>query len=344
MKKRYLYPDIMRTAALLLIFVYHFLIEFSKRIPEVKLPKIFADGGSLSSHPVAVAVSLFFMVSGSSLMLSAREESALSFYRRRFRAIMIPFYIVFVLGFIGTLLVFPERYAGVPVWTILLSVIGMDGYLLEVIPNFYVTGEWFLGCLILLYLCFPFLKQCVDRKPVLTAAVTMVLFVLLLAFFHAPLFASRDRYFFLRLPEFMCGMYLTKYLSAKHRFIYGGIGLALCGLLFVSVLPEDWELLQRLLITAGIFLVCRCIGECLDGKVRFLEDIFHGFAAVSYEFFLLHHFLILLAAVFLSSRELHGGWQNWVLTGLLIIGLLAAAFLHSLPERVGKIMKKRKSA
>ncbi|MBP5224783.1 MAG: acyltransferase family protein, partial [Lachnospiraceae bacterium] len=159
---------------MLLIFVYHFFIEFSKRTAGVVLPRFFTDESGLACHPVAVAVSLFFMVSGASLMLSARDESALSFWKRHFKALLLPFYIVFVLGFLGTLLFFPERYAGVSAWTIVLSAIGMDGYLLEVIPNFYVTGEWFLGCLILLYLCFPLLKKGVEKQPVLTAAVTLL--------------------------------------------------------------------------------------------------------------------------------------------------------------------------
>ena len=334
MKKRYLYPDIMRTAALLLIFVYHFFAEFERRVPGVSMPIFFTEKSGLSCHPVAVAVSLFFMISGGSLMLSSKEgETAVSFYRRRFKSLMIPFYAVFILGFIGTLLFFSERYQGVPLYTILLSVIGMDGYLLEVIPNFYVTGEWFLGCLILLYLCFPLLKKGVEKSPVLTAALTLAAWILLLAFFDVKLFSERDRWFFLRIPEFLCGMYLAKYLK-KAGTVSGLAGIVLFTALWIPGIPERFELLQRLFVTAGIYLIFRFIGELIDGKVPVLENCLHFFAKISYEFFLLHHFAILIAAVLWSKRPAGTGLLLLLLAGLFTTCIAAAYVLKRCIARI----------
>ena len=326
---------------MLLIFAYHFFVEFSKRSAGIRLPRIFTGESGLACNPVAVAVSLFFMVSGASLMLSAREENAASFFKRRFRSVMLPFYVVFIIGFIGTLVFFPERYAGIPAWTILLSVFGMDGYLLEILPNFYVTGEWFLGCLILMYLCFPFLKKAVERQPVLTAALTIAVWAVLLAFFDVPLFEARDRWFFLRLPEFMCGMYFSKYLKESGKKYYGMLGLLLTAFWFFPLFPERFELVQRLLVTSGLFMAFRCAGELLEGRTGPAERAIHFFADNSYGFFLLHHFAILLAALLLPAVLGEASEEPWALILMMTVLFAACLFGGWLLGRMPKTGRSR---
>ena len=48
---------------------------------------------------------------------------------------------------------------------LIISYLGMDGYLSYLIPNFYIIGEWFLGAIILIYILFPVLRYLSNRYP-----------------------------------------------------------------------------------------------------------------------------------------------------------------------------------
>ena len=78
--------------------------------------------------------------------------------------ILIPFYILYIVYFLFLLFqshsvhnIFPE---GIPAWRIVFTFLGMDSWVsMHGISTFSLTiGEWFLGCLILLYLIFPLLR------------------------------------------------------------------------------------------------------------------------------------------------------------------------------------------
>jgi len=43
--------------------------------------------------------------------------------------------------------------ASVPKWKLIFSIIGVDGYMQQFTSTFYKIGEWFLGCLLILYFC-----------------------------------------------------------------------------------------------------------------------------------------------------------------------------------------------
>lgn len=64
-------------------------------------------------------------------------------------------------------------YNGNPKY-LLLTLFGMDGYMsYRYTPNYYFIGEWFLGALILLYLCYPLLTWCMEHAKILTTLVLL---------------------------------------------------------------------------------------------------------------------------------------------------------------------------
>ncbi len=98
----------------------------------------------------------------------------------------------------------------------LLTIFGMDGYFFYKINDFYILGEWFLGCIILLYLCFPILRILLLKYPK-----RLFTFVILLYFFvvHRYIFRMEiDRNILTRLPEFVIGMYFAQYIKKLNLF------------------------------------------------------------------------------------------------------------------------------
>lgn len=61
---------------------------------------------------------------------------------------------------------------------VVLSILGIDGYIQEFIPTYYLIGEWFLGAIIILYLLYPLHLFCYKKSPLVTTLVIMGLFIM----------------------------------------------------------------------------------------------------------------------------------------------------------------------
>ena len=145
---RLFYPDFIRVIAFLCILLFHFQVETSHFAVFRGIPAI--SSGICEIDLGQLGVSLFFILSGASLMISKKPFDAVSFYKKRFFTLFPAYYLVWGGAFLGTLLLSPESLDGTPPWTILLTILGLDGYVYSICPNFYKVGEWFFGCLLLI--------------------------------------------------------------------------------------------------------------------------------------------------------------------------------------------------
>ncbi len=174
-QERLFYLDVIRAVCALMIVVYHFPLAISQPVDYFHS---FANGSF-----GMIAVYSFFMVSGAALMHRYRNEenfSVRTFYRKRFFSIYPLFWITYVLAFFWVFWQLREIYHVVPTYAVIWSVIGMDGWLANLVPTFYMVGEWFLGSIIMLYLAFPVVRAAYRRYPAASLlaafAAAMVLF------------------------------------------------------------------------------------------------------------------------------------------------------------------------
>lgn len=156
-KDRKKYIDIIRAFSVCLIFLYHF--DITRLGASTPLVYRFANGNWGN-----VGVFLFFMISGNCLMYKYEEKFELrEFLKNRLGKIILPFWmcygLVFLFNFWKTR-TFPE----IPIYKFVLTLIGMDGYFSYKTETFYLVGEWFLGCILLLYLIFPLTRWCVKKN------------------------------------------------------------------------------------------------------------------------------------------------------------------------------------
>lgn len=68
-----------------------------------------------------------------------------------------------------------------------------DGWLFKsVVEDYYIIGEWFLGALIIIYICFPLLKKIFDGKFRKIFSTVLIILVVVNNFFHIPFIPERE--------------------------------------------------------------------------------------------------------------------------------------------------------
>ncbi len=159
-------------------------------------------------------VSAFLSLSGAVLVYNYSEIDSLKrFWYRRMKSVLPAFYIAFAILYVKNVFAYKKLFfSGSPV-KLLPSLVCMDGYLNYRIPgNYYLTGEWFLGAIVLCYLLYPLILKLFNRSA---AAVTAVLLCADLAVIHTDYFVIEDiRNLFTVLFVFELGMLLMRYRKA----------------------------------------------------------------------------------------------------------------------------------
>lgn len=238
-----------------------------------------------------IGTSLFFILSGASSMLSYKKGSARLFYKKRFLSMFPMFYVAYIVATIADFFI-QKGFTGADWKLFLFSLIGFDGYLASlgfIGYDFYKLGEWFLGCILSLYLVFPWLHKSLEKKPICTTVLVCGTYVCyeVWAHMHGTAFASNS--FFLRIPEFLLGMLFIKYnLQRKTKLTLGiaSIAAILGWLLRNHITPLTFCICMCLLLFAGI----TWLGNRITGNT--IPKILFELSGLTYPVFLVHHWMI----------------------------------------------------
>ncbi len=206
---RYIFADIIKLLAFAGVFLYHFFVD--RALYGAPLNTSFTIGHF--SIP-AVAVALFFLLSGFGLTLSAEKKrlTAGEFYKRRLVKILVPYLIVLFIAIVyGYLTGRVYGHLGSkPRWTVIFLPTGLSSYLSihgKIVIDFGI-GEWFLGALLILYLLFPLLKKLLDRFPK-AFPIAMLLFYIGWTQFY-PLDGMTIVAVSVKIFDFFLGMWVAK--------------------------------------------------------------------------------------------------------------------------------------
>lgn len=284
-------------------------------------------------------VMLFFMMSGAMLYLNNKETPSLKvFYYKRAKSIYPAFYISYLVFFLWD--VFKSGHfffrPDVSPFTMLLTLFGLDGYLLYAIPNYYILGEWFLGALVLLYLVYPALANGISKRPKVTTFVVTLLYAWILIYnvFEIRLF----RNFFSCLFSFYLGMLLFKHKKILENPVTFAVSSAVMLVLALVKLPfiADYPALQNLtehVMGLCMFISLMWIGEFLT-RAKLLRVIFEKLGALSYPIFLVQHQIIMIVL----TKYTPIGVKDYtaVLAVILAITLVSAAALKFMTDRFVK--------
>lgn len=332
MKERLAYVDILRVLAMVPVVVCHYTraleaagVNYANKIlPDKVFGVYLGDFG----------VCIFFVLSGISLMYTYDEKLDIKKYiKRRIVGIFPMFWLCWLLAFVyltykntGLLM-----WQDIPKSRFILTVIGMDGYTSWYGSNFYILGEWFLGCIILLYMLFPILKLAIEKRPIITAIIIFAVYFVGSFFYKGKIPVSI--FFLFRVPEFAFGMYLTKYM--KHTKWYMAL---ISGILLVCFELFDLSKVQTLykntLIAMAVVILVEYLCQLI--KLRILFNVFSKIGKYCYAVFLTHHIVIQEITMRFAGRMLSKSEVYAVFLLCIIVVIIVTAFV----VKADKCMKK----
>lgn len=326
--------DGIRCIATLLILTFHFNVLTAQLGAAKPVGFLTFANGSMGHF----GVSLFFILSGYSLFLRWDGRFAWKgYWKSRFLSILPTYWIGFAALFVYTDLLHGALNPEIPLRNLVFTLFGMDGYLAGVVPTFYKIGEWFVGCILLLYLCFPLLLRAMEKHPMWLGGAVLVLFVpwVLLG---RPIVAM-EHCFITRIPEFLLGMYLAKY-QAKLDLPRWGWTMAL-PLAVVCWIPLGLvEPFATFLAGASLFPVL--FWAFSPVKQEWVRQTAKQLSAYSYAVFLVHHVTLdILFRPRLTGRILSMGQTLVVylfyLAAALLLGIGLFYAERMLRKMVGKL-------
>lgn len=316
-KKRLFSIDFIRSISLLFVFIYHFNIHML--ITRGKDALLCWNGNEYIDLG-QIAVGLFLVVSGYCNMMASGNESIRGFYKKRLLRIYPLFYVSYIFCLL-MLVIFngSVSFQAAPI-KFFLTLLGLDGYFLYRTPTFYVTGEWFLGALLMFYAVFPFLRVLTNRIP-LTALAASFLMYFISHENYQSFFKMYEWYHLVTLlPLFMYGICAQKFEEKKSFLFYTtSIALSGCYLVFGGDVIT-MKIVVCIFLYALIMFVFRW-SVLASSTLSFFVKI----ADISFPIFLVHHVIIRLAAGPISV--LLGVNNNYLLFVIsLIIATMSGIF------------------
>lgn len=239
---------------------------------------------------------LFFALSGLLLhkKYGKREPLRLStFYYKRWKATMPAHIAVFLFAFFLNVVSTGKLfYLEIPKWRLALSFIGMDGYAAWVMPTYFITGEWFLGAILVAYGVYPLLRWLANRSlwtRYIALGALIALYGIVLGLELGKLPASTSPVTCLLC--FYVGMLGAKQDDFLKKKVVVALSLLLCVILFAVPLGIDSPTPLMLGGCAGL-IVLRSLGDALC-KNTYMERLVRWVSGLTYPIFLIHHRIIL---------------------------------------------------
>lgn len=288
-KNRFIELDFLRNSAAIFILMYHFIVESNTAGYINYSPFVLQTFSFLGS----IGVNLFFLLSGAGLSYRWQNSwDPKEYVKGRILSIYPDFWVVFF-----TLFVYGEVLHGnnssIPKWKIIFSVVGVDGYMEQFTSTFYKIGEWFLGCLLILYFLFPiFLHFLSSKKKALFCGSILFLFWLIWPSLCLPY--DGNHMVLGQAFVFWSGMILSRFIGRKFRAKQLILYSVICGVLLLLHIPTKYT---ALLCAIFIMLLAFVSAKYLKNLPYIIHLFIYFFSRQSYRMFLIHHVLLVIIVV-----------------------------------------------
>lgn len=320
MKERIESFDFIRAICAWIIVIYHFA-DICITTPQfTNFPFFYTYANGRWGETTVVTI--FFMISGASLYYNhpvIHLRDAKKFFWTRFKGIFPMFYMLWLFLYYKQVCGVKHLfYNGNPKY-LLLTLFGMDGYMsYRYTPNYYFIGEWFLGALILLYLCYPLLTWCMEHAKILTTLVLLGGFASL--YFTDFFMISKERNLITCLLAFWLGMLFIRYRSVLTKWQLV-IPAAVCAVILLFF-PLGADMLLCMQFTSiALFFVFYFVGNYVM-KIKYVNSFIRYSSKISYAIFLLQHVVM--------SEVIHA-FDNYALTIkqelLVLLAVFAAIYV-----------------
>lgn len=330
--ERLIFFDVIRIFACLCVIIIHFNAAVSDgfALSNQLIPNHYLGGKAYLGD---IGVCLFFMLSGATQMLTYREGNIADYYKKRFLSMFplfwIAYFTVTVIDFMynkGIVLNHPL--------SILFSIFGVDGYLCSrgmLGFDYYKLGEWFFGCILLIYAIFPALYTGIKKVPALTVLIAVAIYAVFERVGNIGPYKITKTAFYLRIPEILFGM-----LYVKHR-LWEGKKAIYTATSALSIFILAWVFRDSVSGLTVTIPFCACLFCTLIwlSKLVKKERTKHGITSVAgmtFSIFLTHHWLVSKLVLGFNLAALSKG----EIVMMFITYLLVTMFFSWLLKRYGE--------
>ena len=337
--KNLLYIDVIKILSATAIVLFHFDVHsFYANNQSLLLGKLAYFNVSLGD----IGISLFIIMSGLTLALSAKSSfSILRFYKKRILAIMPSFWITYLIVAI-IYLVFGKTIGDGHYWKIVLTFLGLDGFFLYRMTNFYLVGEWYTGYMLITYIFFPIIYFRMKITPVLNFIILFLLSIVLHLNYNYLFKIQETCNPLMRLVDFSFGMLFILYIAQNQRirkicFLISVFYMILSNRMS-TLLPYHYHMV---LTGFSIFIILEFIISSLKSQGNdILSKMVKYVASLTFLSFLIHHQIILFfyeKVNNLSNMNKISKLMYFVI--ILILSFSYAAVIQPLIKKITKIIK-----
>lgn len=228
-------------------------------------------------------VNLFFFISGAALAYT-RSGSWGSYYRKRAKS-LFPMYWIALFCATSIEFIIHRGIGFGENWEIIISALGLDGYFMLMGwdgYHFYQVGEWFLGCIILIYLFFPIVYELFRRNWLATAVlVTAITIGLSFTGIH-------QEWFFLKYVYIVLGMVFVTRIRAMKNLKVWAVNAVLAAIVVFGGRVLNYSL-KRMILTWITFCAVELAAEFLSPHLERYRSGIEQMSALTFPIYLVHH-------------------------------------------------------
>ncbi|MDF2881844.1 MAG: acyltransferase [Clostridiaceae bacterium] len=328
MKKRIFYLDFIRAISVMLIITYHFNIQIGLHKIDTKHVMI----QSFNNENIgSIGITLFIMISGMALMLNYKDNLDVELFIKKRITTLYPIYWI---GYILTFIILAIVNRGVPVsaekWTFVFTIVGMDGFLYYIVPNFYLIGEWFFGFIIIMYLIFPIVRTLLLKYPKRTLGIIIIVYIFITKHYDRLFQIDVVRNPLIRLLDFIFGMSLAIYMKEikSHQFVVGIIGL-----IIILGVPLNMSHIYIAFLAGALVFICLIyISKYI--RLESVRKLISFISKYSFAAILTHHNIIAQILNRFNNTQISIQYTYLLYTIVLILTFFSAFCLFELTGRV----------
>ncbi len=336
MRERIKYLDVVRCVAAVMIVVHHFNGRIAANGITIGNNQHFTQWIGPNGNFGVIGVTLFFIISGASLMYVYDEKLELKKYLiKRWLSLFPLFYLSYFIVYANKVAQYKTiRISSAPYKNFILTIFGMDGYLSYKYSTWYLIGEWFLGCIIIMYLLFPLIRKLFLLNPYITMIVAALVYIVTLKYYCFDISIARN--VLIKGLDFIFGMFFV-YKIKKVKLVYGL--LALAGLLSMSYIKIPGSDMYGITLT-GFTLFIAIVWIVQNIKVEKLYKTLGVISKYTYGVFLMHHIVIECVVCIFRNRKLTYA-QGIILFLVVCVSITIATFvLYSIYNSIRNLIKK----
>ncbi|WP_338571544.1 acyltransferase family protein [Erwinia billingiae] len=332
--------DLIRVVSFLFIVIHH-------SVTEVVAKYGFSDWMS-NLFLGGVGVSFFVILSGCSLSLTEKKQNFIIFLLSRASSILPSYWVAYLMVLMYLFTFSHESHMGGDILKVIITIIGLDGYLGSKLNTYYLIGEWFTGFILILYIFSQPAIWLAKINPYILIGLATILSWLSVHFseeiFNNFLIWNKEPLWnpTSRLMEFSFGIVISTYFLKSTFAMNIATFASIIYLLVASALHVNllqFSLLGCTFCIAAFIIILRSV--MLININVFISNLVNFFSKYSFLAFLFHHQVIMQTLIIIKPDNITSNDIVYIVASTVTISYSLAFIAYKPSIFLRKIVFKR---